>query len=259
MHIGTNHTQPANLKTGESLTGAASIEALARVQFLIERGQTCGIVVGPAGCGSSSLFRQVDDELQRTPLRHLLLNLQCLDREQLLWSLAAALGLAPNENSSKLVVWNLLNDYFDGTGCLRVRTVVLIDHADQAEPGVLELLDSLIERGVSAGKYVTWILAAKLPYGSVALQRLASRHAELKIELTRLSPEESAHLLQRVGTPGDQPLQFQHDALVAAHTLTAGEPRLLNRLRRLTELATRVEGTPVMNQDMLQAALSELK
>ena len=114
---------------------AASEEATARLQFLVENNHRVGVLVSDAGCGKTVLMQKFQRELQNSACDVCHLSLLGLDVDDLLLQLASELKL--RESVSIADLWQGIFDRIRVNGYQDVPTVFLLDDAHEAESDVL--------------------------------------------------------------------------------------------------------------------------
>ena len=114
------------------------------------------------------------------------------------------------------------------------RTVVIIDEAQNLEPGVLEQVRLLTNLETHKEKLLRIMLVGQPELsdvlGSPELRQLASR-ITARYHLTPLEEDETAEYVRfRLGVAGTQEELFPPDAIAEIHRRTRGVPRLINVL-----------------------------
>ncbi len=233
-------------------------EALARLEFLVERRRLCGVVLGPGGCGKSALLQTFETQVRRYPVKVARLEAAGSDGAALLWQMHAALGLAPARESVSLALWQELSDALRGQRVAGDHTVLLIDHADRLEDCGLSLLVRLLRTCASSGAPVTIILAARTPL-SERLHDEAASCADLRIELAPLDRQGTVDYVRAtLADAGARRDLFDAAALAAIHERSAGRLGRIDRLCGLALLAAMADEHTTVTRDVIEAAAAEL-
>ena len=230
-------------------------EALCRLKFVAQSGQPCGFLTGPEGSGKSQVLRRAAADLRRSGSQVCEVDLAGLNAVRLLVRLDGGLGLNGGVPADSLATWDSVLTAIEGLEHSGLRLVLALDHADQAHQDVWTLLDQLFAqspRGMTA-------LVAVRGMAAGPLRDFARRHAALRIELERLSADETADYIraafQRIGVEGTP---FDPGAMRRVYELTQGEPRLVNRLCRVTVLAAAADGVAEIPAELVDAAAEEV-
>jgi len=230
-------------------------EALARLQFVVQGRQPCGVLTGPEGSGKSRLLQRAAADLRRSGRQVCLVDLAGLNAVRLLVRLDAALGLNGGVPADSLTTWDSVLSAVEGITLSGLSLVLALDHADQAHQDVWTLLDQLLAHAAGG----TTVLVAARGIVAGPLGEFARRHAALRIELERLSADETADYIQaafqRIGVEGTP---FDPGAMRRVYELTRGEPRLVNRLCRLAVMAAAADGFAEIPASLVDAAAEEV-
>jgi type II secretory pathway predicted ATPase ExeA len=233
---------------------AAHEEALARLEFLVERRRLCGIVLGPEACGKSALLRKFETQLRRCPVQVARLEAA----SALLWQVHAALGLAPTLESAPLALWQELSDSLRALRDAGDHAVLLIDHADRLQDCGLSVVGRLLRTWASSGAPVTIILAARAPLPE-RLHDEAASCADLRIELAPLERQETVDYVRgALLDAGGRRDLFDAAALAAVHERTGGRLGRIDRLCGLALLAAMADEHTTVTRDVIEAAAAEL-
>ena len=230
-------------------------EALARLLFVAESAQPCGLLAGPEGSGKSRLLKRFTSDLRRRGRQAYAIDLTGLNAARLLVRIDATLGLGCGVSTDPLKTWDSVLAAIDGLRQARLPAVLVLDHADQAHYDAWTLVDQLLALG--AGSLTAIVATRGLAAGP--LTEFVRRHASLRIELDRLSVDQTAEYVRgafrRIGmdeTP------FAEGALRRVYELTRGEPRLVNRLCRIAMTAAAADGLAEIEESLIEAAAAEI-
>ncbi len=245
-------------------------EALARLQFLVERHQRLGLLVGPAGSGKSLLLDLFARELARSGAAVAQVGLLGLGPEEMLCLLGGQLGLWMEPSFSASVLWRMVDDRLAEYHYERRTVVLLFDDVPEApaevqqqvvrlalaQPGARLLARQTAERG--AHEVLSLVAAGR----DAQLARLHPRLldlAELRIELEPWPEEDSRRFVaSHLNCPGGDAALFEPAALVRLHELSGGIPRRVCRLAQLALLASQGQQLERIGPEVIEAVHCEL-
>ena len=233
-------------------------EALARLQFLVERRRRVGVLTGPTGTGKSLLLRVLLDQLQRGRYQGSLIDATGCDSVELTSRLAESFGIAVEEATSPAGLWCLIEDELRGRRAEQAATVLLCDHLDRADAEACQTLDRLLAVWESIGCMATVIVAVEhvdtLPHDSRLLNL-----CDLRISLATLDRESTSdYITEHVVQAGCGRELFTDEALTAIFERTQGVPRAIDRLGDLSLLAGMGESVETIDGAMVTRAAAEL-
>lgn len=232
-------------------------EALARLEYLARRGNGCGAIVGPPGCGKSWLLHAGQTLLQRLPATVCRVNPAGADESTLLRDTAAQLGLGLPATIGPLALWQALGDLLDGLRNVGEPVVLLLDDLDRAPGQTVRTVSRwLRDPALAAGMVVVW--AARTPLADTMADELGPL-VDLRIELAPLSAEETLEYVdQSLRRAGVSSAVMERDALRHVHERTGGELRRVDRLCRFALLAAMAEERETVSADVVEALASEV-
>jgi len=234
-------------------------EALARLLFLVEHRRRFGLLLGPAGTGKTLLFQVLTRQLRRQRAAVASANLLGLDTHELIWQLAADLGVNPSVRWPTFEIWRKLLDRIVENRYQRLTTVLLLDEIHEADPEVLHTVTRLTQCDVSPDGRLTIISAGIGEHIDRLGQRLLDA-VELRTALTPWQESDTAAFLaQSIQIAGrDTPL-FSREAAVRIHTLSAGVPRAICRLADMAMAAAAGAGQEDITPETIAAVSEELE
>ena len=236
-------------------------EALARLHFLVDGRRRGGLLLGAAGSGKSLVLDVLARQARRGGRAVARLSLLGLDKQELLWALAAAWGLDPDPHAESRQLWRLILDrlaenHFDGRA-----SVVLLDDADQASDDVLPQILRLAQSDISFDPAATLVIAAR----SDRIGRLDARLLELvdlRIDLLPWDTEDVRGFLQfgltRAGRPQGEDSVFAPQALALLAELSHGVPRHVAQLADLALVAAAGRDLSEVDGRTVEAVCAEL-
>ena len=231
-------------------------EALARMLYLVEEGERCGLLTGSAGTGKSTVLMRLHRQLRRTGWKSCRIDLAGVDQAALLHRLAVELGANPASDADPHETWDQLELILAAAARVQQPWVVLFDHADRLRPGALSLLEQLLHSVHARGMV---LLFAARHEGRTPLMKTLSEHTGLRIELPALSIAETQwyieHSIERGMTSSTE---FTRDATQLIAHMTGGVPRQINRLGRAVLLAAKADQRQEIDAELVLSIAEEL-
>lgn len=231
-------------------------EALARLEYLTARQRGFALLTGPAGSGKSALLREFGDGLRRDAVVSVHVD-ACACGETELWRACCdQLGLGCSPKWSAAALRCALLEAVRGRATVGTPVVLILDHADRADEGATRLIERLLHAThEQAGPTV---VAASREPAPPALARLARNYADLRIQLSPLTADDTGHLIEALCGTGDAYARLTPEAVEVMHTVAEGELRQVNRLWRLLQTAALVEETNAIDAPMVDSIVCEL-
>ena len=231
-------------------------EALARMLYLVEDRNRCGLLTGSAGTGKSTVMIRLHQQLRRSGWKSSRIDLAGIDHTVLLHRLSAELGANPASDADPHELWDQLELILAAAARVQQPWVLLFDHADRLRPGALSLLEQLLHTPHSNGLVM---LFASRNEGRTPLRQTLSEHTSLRIELPSLSVEETQWYVEHGMEHGvPSPLEFTRDAMQLLSQITGGVPRQINRLCRAVMLAANAERRTDIDSELVLSIAEEL-
>jgi len=209
-------------------------EALGHLLFGVREGSGVVVITGEIGAGKTTLLRTLVRNLDDTTIIAYIFN-PALSAVELLQTINADLGL-PSASASKKELIDDLNRFLLTQQAAKRRVVVIIDEAQDLEPGVLEQLRLLSNLETERDKLLQIILVGQPELReTLARPDLAQldQRVTLRWHLGPLDEEEAAAYVRhriRVASEGREPVQFSATALSTVYRLANGIPRVINVL-----------------------------
>ncbi len=231
-------------------------EALARMLFLVEEQDRCGLLTGAAGTGKSTVLIRLHQQLRRSGWKSRRIDLAGVDHAALLHRLAAELGANPASDADPHDLWDQLELILAAAARVQQPWVLLFDHADRLRPGALSLLEQLLHTPYSRGVVM---LFASRHEGKTPLLKALSEHTSLRIELPALSVAETQWYVEHALDRGlVSTTDFTRDAVQLLARITNGVPRQINRLCRAVMLAANAEHRSEIDAELVLSIAEEL-
>ncbi len=233
-------------------------EALARLHFLVEEHQRVGLLLGPSGCGKSLLLAVLARQLLRKGHDVAIVNLVAADAREVLWQVAAGLGLSPDVEAESFEIWRMVQNRFAENRYRDFSTVLLFDDAEEASPEVISQIVRLIQAECSPVVRVSVVLTSQ----GTNLGRLGPRLldlADLQINVEAWDATDTAdYLTVAVAQAGRTSPLFTGDAMQRLYELTDGIPRRVKQLAQLALLAGAGNRVQRIDATLVDSVHSEL-
>jgi general secretion pathway protein A len=234
-------------------------EALGHLLFGIREGSGVVVITGEIGAGKTTLLRTLVRNLDDTTIIAYIFN-PALSAVELLQTINTDLGL-PASSTSKKELIDDLNRFLLAQQAAKRRVVVIIDEAQDLEPGVLEQLRLLSNLETEREKLLQIVLVGQPELrDTLARPELAQldQRVTLRWHLGPLEEEETAAYVRhriRVASEGREPVQFSARALSTTYRISKGIPRVINVLcHRALLIAYTREERRIDRVTILQAA-----
>ena len=237
--------------------GAAHQEALARLEYLVETGLQCGVVIGPKGAGKTTVLRAFAEISSTALFVKTIVDVRGLDAAQALLRLGEGLGLTSHARGRLGLLWQEVADLLEGHRQLKRPPVIIFDHLDRARPGCQQAVERLLlyNRDSGAATFVLAFSGDSFPLVAKEWRQAA----DLRIEVAPLTAEETTLFLERLLSAVELPQNtFDSAAAESLFRLTHGVPRDVIRLCELSVLSALQEDRPSISADVVEAAMREL-
>jgi len=241
---------------GESHQGA-----LLKLRYAIENAQPAALLAGAGGVGKTQVVGTLFDRLPEHVAPRVHLVFPHMPADQLLAYIAAELAGSATSPSTTIAesVRRIKNTLTENTTGGRHAVVVVNEAQLLADDGTLELMRLLLNFEASAGG-LTLLLVGQ-PGIFPALERLPSLEERLGVKcLMRpfTADETAGYVAHRLQVAGAQSAIFTPDALEAAHQLSGGYARRINRLADLALLIGFAEERQEITAAQVEAVAEEL-
>lgn len=230
-------------------------EALARLDFLVERQHSLGILSGCEGAGKSTVIDVFAGQLRRTGRVACVMDLLGMDVRGFLWSLAAGLGANPPGSEDAMLLWRRIGDRLKENTLQGINSVLFFDDADGASHDVLIQVLRLLK---TQPDHLVLILAAE----SSRVARLGGdllQLSQLRIQLESWDSGDVRDYLEKGLAEAEiVSVAFDESAVVRLHELSGGVPRAVSQLSELALLAARGQGRDSIDAEMIECIYQEL-
>jgi general secretion pathway protein A len=237
--------------------GASHQEALARLEYLVETGLRCGVVIGAKGAGKTTALRAFAKLPGTSRITKVHVDLRALSAEEALKLLGQGLGITSHARGRLSLLWQEIIDALVGLRYAKRQCVAIFDHLDLATRNCQQAVERLLLHEAEPGS-ATFVLGLS-GHTFPVIAREWRHAADLRIEVSPLSAEETAEfvarLLRALELPGDA---FDASASAILHRLTRGVPRDVVRLCELSLLSAIQDDSHSISAEVVEAAMREL-
>jgi type II secretory pathway predicted ATPase ExeA len=236
--------------------GDSHEEALARMLFLVEEQERCGMLSGPAGSGKSALLIRLHQQLRRSGRKSCRIDLAGLDHAGLLHRMATELGVNPSPSADPHDLWDQVEQIIASAARVQQPWILLVDHAHRLRPGALSLLELMLHTPHSRG--IVMLFASRDEERTPLIKTLCE-HSSLRIELSALTAEETQSYVEFaldravVTSP-----EFTRDAVQLIARISGGLPRQINRLCRALLLAAQADLRSEIDSELVLSVTEQL-
>jgi general secretion pathway protein A len=238
-------------------------EALGHLLFGANEGNGVVIVTGEIGTGKTTLLRTLVRNLGPDTIIAYIFN-PALSALELLQTINTDLNLPATSDSKKELI-DTLNRFLLGQRSAGKRVVVIIDEAQDLEPGVLEQLRLLSNLETEREKLLQIILVGQPELSDLLAQPTLAQldqRITLRWHLGPLNaPDTAAYVRHRISaaTEGREPVFFSPKALQYVYRFSGGIPRVINVLCHRTLLVGYTNEQSQIDGPIVRQAAKELR
>jgi len=233
-------------------------EALARIEWLLEKRQRCGLVVADPGMGKSHLAATAARRLGGLGAETAVLSLRGLPEGEWLDLLLDRLPLDPASRGEAVRPWLKLENRLRENTLMERPTVLVFDDLDHAPADAIDGVARLVAAGEPRFAS-TCVIATTTPTGLASVPDAIRHRSAVRIDLSPWTIDDvAAHMasaLDRVGADNDC---FSRAAVETLARFAAGVPRTACRLARLAAVAAAGEGLERVEAATIERAWREL-
>ncbi|MGB4736979.1 MAG: ATP-binding protein [Fuerstiella sp.] len=234
-------------------SGAVQAEALNRLLYVAEQGESFVLLQGDQGVGKTILLNQVQSECRRSGMSAILINMAALDQAAFVTQLCGALSIVAGQNQSQGSLMTAIRDEIAGRTLCNHKTVVLLDDlhrtTESPEP-VIQFLTAINHQ--TAGGIT--VIAATENGLSDRLQRLSA----LKVNLSRLNPDDAESFVhEKLRIAGVAADCMTDDAMVEILQYGDGSPGRLKRVCDVLKIANTTDPQVKINSAIVAALARE--
>ena len=235
--------------------GPSHREALARLHFLVNERRPLGILSGFRGSGKSLVLTQFAREAGSPTHSACLENLLGMETHDFLWSLAAGLQTNPRTEQNDFSLWRRISDRIRENQYQGLRTLIMLDDADEASHDVLIQLLRLLKTHANG---ITAILAVE-PSRTTRLGGDLLQMSQLHIHLDPWDEGDvRKYVRSSLVNAGGMPDIFDDSAIGRLCELASGIPRWVRELAELALLAGAAQHQQHIDFETIECAYQEL-
>lgn len=238
--------------------GSPQEEALARLEWLVEQRQRCGLVIGDDGVGKSHLATMAVRRLAGLGAEPVLLSLRGLAPGDWLELLLARLPLDPASRAEPLRPWQKLENRLRENTLMERPTAIVVDDLDHAPADCIDGIARIV--GAAEPLFARTVVVALASSAGVSRIPDAIRsRAAVRVELTPWEEADVAGFLarslERVGGPTDL---FTPEAIGTISRFAMGMPRVVCQLAHLATVVAVGERRPQIDSAVIEGVWREL-
>lgn len=236
--------------------GASHQEALARLEYLVETGLRCGVVVGPKAAGKTFALRTFVEQPAAVRSTKILVDLYGLDAAEALKRLGQKLGITSHARGRVSGLWQEVTEALSGRRHAKHQCVLIFDHLDRSLADCQQVVERLVLHEMpGVATFVLGLSGSTYP----VISRQWRQAADLRIDLCLLTAEETTEFIERLLESFELPHDaFDAEAAEILYRLTRGVPRDIVRLCELSLLSAMQDDQPSVSADVVEAAMHEL-
>ena len=234
-------------------SGEVQAEALNRLMYVAEQGESFVLLQGQHGVGKTTLLTQVQAECRRVGTSAIMINMSALNQESFLWQMCGAFSIVPRREQSESTLMSAIRDEISGRMLCNQKTVVLLDdlHRAMGNPEPLVQFLTAINQQTNGGITVIAATAAGL---SPQLQSLSI----LKVNLSQLGVEDArVFVVQKLGVVGVDLDCVTRDAITEIVEYGHGSPSRLNRVCEMIKVACMADPGVEVDSPTITALMQE--
>lgn len=209
-------------------------EAVARLEYALERKHQAALLTGSPGSGKSTLLKRWAQQLVRGGKVVPFLATAGTFEHDLLWELAIQLKAEVSLSATPAQLWFQLREQLTAYHLEQRQVVLIVDHAQEMAPEAADLLLGLARQQNATLTLVLAVDRDELDHFDRRLLKLA----QLKIELEAWDTADVAQFAavwqaEQHGAPSP----LDQDSLAALAESSGGSPRVISQILDLSQLA----------------------
>jgi len=226
-------------------------EAVARLEYTLERRHQVALLTGSLGSGKSTLIRNWASQLRRKGCVVACISTPSTFDQDFLWELANQLQCEVGLGASAAQLWFQIREQLNAYRLELRPVIIVVDHAEEIVAETADILVALARFHCGDSVLSTLILVIDSEAEKSFFPRL-QRMAELRIELDPWDAEEIEAFAHRHGHHLDT------DAIRALEQTSSGNPRILTQILDLSQMAQQSDGMGQLSSEIVHEIREEL-
>lgn len=248
---------PAQVGARQLFCSPTHVEALARLNYLVDGRHRLGLLLGEEGVGKTLLGQALAAE-RRTRTVSAQFSAAGADVRELLWQIVAQWQLSPPLDATTFWLRRRLDDALIEHHYQRLGGLVWIDDATQALAEVREELVRLASKVLPADAGLTIVLASDYQ-GLSRFDRRLFELVHLRVELTAWDEATVIEFVEHaLKIAGRAEPAFDSDALERLAELSQGVPRRVAKLAELSLVAAAASDASLVDAATVEQVYEEL-
>ena len=239
-------------------TAPSHEDALARIEWLLDKRQRCGLVVADPGMGKSHLAAAAARRLGGLGAETAVLSLRGLPEGEWLDLLLARLPLDPASRGEVIRPWLKLENRLRENTLMERPTVLVFDDLDHAPADAVDGVARLVAAGEPRFAS-TCVIATTTPAGIASIPDAIRHRSAVRIDLPPWTIDDvAAHMISALNRVGADHDCFSRAAVETLARFALGVPRTASHLARLAAVAAAGEGQERVEAATVERAWREL-
>ncbi len=225
---------------------------------MVDNHRRLGILTSPSGCGKSLLLEVAAKQFRFQNRQVVLSSLMGVEVDELLWKLAAGLGMNPFITASTRQLWRDIDDVIAANRYQGLATVLMFDDVEEAETDVLAAVTRIVQSDKTDDSKLTVVLACNSNRTHLLGSRLPDL-CDLRVEIEPWGSDEVASFIQASLTSAACSSDlFTEGALQKLADVSGGIPRRVQQLAQLALVAAAAQDLQEIDEQTLDAVQREL-
>ncbi|MBI1248430.1 AAA family ATPase [bacterium] len=233
-------------------------EAVARLEYALERHDRVAVLTGLTGSGKTTLLENWTADLRRRGVIVVYLPTPGTFEHDLLWELAIGLKAEISLSSTPSELWFRIREQLTAYSLEQRQVVIAVDHFEEIARETGDILLSLARLHYGDGNLGSLVLSVdKQALRTLDLRLL--KMADLKIELEAWDVDDVASFTHAYLAANHQDqVQLSDEVIAAVSQQSAGLPRIVSQILDLTCLAAEASQAESVSPETILAVREEL-